>query len=209
MADSTPTKKSACASIGIYNSADWCSGQTTLPGVRRRVYFIPKGDIVTWPKLPVIAGAKTMEEIASYVGNFVLAADKKWLHIDVLDTKSNIESDSQGDKPSRTFLNKLTLKHAGKDEAATGFCRQANSDELIYLVQQRNGKFRVVGSDAFDTDTKPTQKSGEGTTGESGTDLAVEATDVCPAPFYPGKIETEDGDISGVDGSAWVEKAGS
>lgn len=204
MADTTTTTNK-CASVGIYDSLNWCNGKTTLPGIRQRVYFIKKSDILTWPKLPEIEGAKTMKELSSYVGNFVLAADKKWKSLDTLDAKSNIECDPQGDKPSRSYLNKGNLKHAGKDEEAAGFCRQANVDELVYLVQQRNKKFRVLGSEVFDTDTKPTQKSGEGYTGESGTDIAVEATDVCPAPFYPGKIETEDGNISGVDGSAWVE----
>lgn len=193
-----------CASIGIYQSLDWCPGQTTLPGIRQKVYFIKKSDILAWPTLPVLdATATDMAKLAQYTGNFTLAADKKWLYLDTLDAKSNVECTSQGDKPSRTFLNKATLKHAGKDEEAAGFCRQANVDELIFLVQQRNKKFRVIGSEVFDPDVKPSQKTGEGYTGESGTDLDVEATDVCPAPFYPGKIETEAGDISGADGSAW------
>ena len=75
----------------------------------------------------------------------------------------------------------------------------------MYLVQQRNGKFRVIGCEEFETDTKPTQALGEGVTGEAGTTIEIEATDLCPAPFYPGKIEAEDGDISGADGSAWAD----
>ena len=53
----------------------------------------------------------------------------------------------------------------------------------------------------FNTDVKPKLALGEGTTGEAGTTLEIEVTDLSPAPFYPGIIETEDGDISGADGS--------
>lgn len=194
-----------CDNSSMYESLSWCDGQTTLPGIKQRVYFIPKSKILKWPVLPKIKDAKTMAELATYKGDFVLAADEKWRALDSLDTKSNVTSESQGDKPSRIALNKSTLKHAGTDEEATGFARQANIDNLVYLVQQRNKKFRVIGSDEFDADTKVSQALGEGYTGEAGTTLEIEAPDVCPAPFYPGKIETEDGDISGADGSAWVD----
>lgn len=194
-----------CETSGLYESLNWCDGKTSLPGIRQRVYFVKKSDIVSWPKLPPLEGAKTMGELSTYKGNFVLAADKKWLSLDSLDAKSNVSAESQGEKPSRTSLNKATLKHAGTDEEATGFARQANADNLIYLVQQRNKKFRVMGSEEFDTDTKASQALGEGYTGEAGTTLEIEATDLCPAPFYVGKIEAEEGDISGADGSAWVD----
>ena len=143
-----------------------------------------------------------MAALATYDGDFVLAADKKWQYLELLTTKSNISSESQGEKPSKTILNKATLVHAGTDEEASGFCRQANIDELIFLCQQRNGKFRVVGSEAYDPDVTISQTSGEGETGTAGTTLEAQCTDVCPSPFYAGKIETVDGDISGADGSA-------
>ena len=169
-----------CTSKGMYESLSWCPGQTSQPGIRRKVFFIPKSWIEKWPVLPDIDGAESMAALA----------------------KSNITSDSQGEKPSKTILNKATLLYAGTDEEASGFCRQANNDEMIYLCQQRNGKFRVVGSEAYDPDTTISQTSAEGETGTAGTTLTAQCTDICPSPFYTGKIETEDGDISGADGSA-------
>ena len=204
MADVNPT---GCNAMDLYESLDFCDGKTVLPGIRPKAFFQKKSNIVTWPKLPELEDAKSMGALATYVGNFVLAADKKWLTLKSLSTKSNVTSEVQGEKPSRTTLNKCTLKHPGTEEDAAGFCRQATADDLVYLVQQRNGKFRVMGCEEFETDTKPAQALGEGITGEAGTTLEIEATDLCPAPFYPGKIETEGGDISGVDGSAWVDPA--
>lgn len=201
-------KTNNCESADLYSSLGWCKGKTVLPGIRTRVYFTKKSNISKWPVLPdTVAEGKTMGALATYSGAFVLVADKKWMHLDVLTAESPVTSESQGDIPSRTFLNKVTLKHAGVEEEATGFARQANADDLVYLVQQRNGKFRVIGDEMYDTDTKPSQELGAGNTDKAGTTLAVEVTDVCPSPFYPGVIETEDGDISGLDGGAWVEPA--
>lgn len=193
-----------CTSKGMYESLSWCPGQTSTPGIRRKVFFIPKSWIEKWPVLPAIDGAESMAALATYDGDFVLAADKKWQYIELLTTKSSISAESQGEVPSKTILNKATLVHAGTDEEASGFCRQANIDELIFLCQQKNGKFRVIGSEAFDPSVTISQTSGEGDTGTAGTTLEAQCTDVCPAPFYMGKIETEDGDISGANGSAIV-----
>lgn len=197
-----------CTTTDMYESLKWCEGKTVLPGIRPKVYFIKKANIVKWPKLPDIGDAQSMKDLAIYVGNFVLAADKNWLTLNSLSTKSNVTSEVQGEKPSRTTLNKCSIKHPGTEEDAAGFCRQAMADDLVFLVQQRNGKFRVMGCEEFEADIKPSLALGEGVTGEAGTTIEIEATDVCPAPFYQGKIETADGDISGVDGSAWVEPAG-
>jgi|GEM_PF-504748 hypothetical protein len=206
---SNTTSTAKCATKSLYASLPSCDGKTYLSGVRRRLYFIPKSKILVWPSLPSVDKATDMASMGAYSGNFTLAVDAKWMAIDGLTAKNNVQSDGQGTKPYKSFLNKVTIQHPGMDEAATGFCRQANGDELVYLAQQANGKFRVIGSEMYDIETKPTQKSGEGPTGEAGTTIEVEATDQCPAPFYPGKIETEDGDISGVDGSAWVNSGGS
>ncbi len=183
-----------CETLDIYESLEHCLGETVLPGLRPRAWGIPKKDILGWPTLPAPSDENaTMESIATYIEDFVLAADKKFFAIDILDTASNIKSESQGSIPSKTFINTLTLKYAGNNAAATGFCRLANSDDLVYIVQQRDGKFRVLGSEAFRSDTKCTQESGQEVTDASGTTFEITVTDVCPAPFYTGKFLTSEG----------------
>jgi hypothetical protein len=192
---------SKTCSAQLYSSLNWCEGQTVLPGIKPKVYFIPKKDIVLWPSLPEVSKATDMASLATYTDSFTLASDKTWLSIKALSTKSSVTTETQGEYPSVTCLNKVSLKHPGTDEEASGFCRQAMADDLVFLVQQRNGKFRVIGSEMFETTTKPSQALGEGNTGEAGTTIEVEATDICPAPFYQGNIVTEAGTISGKDGS--------
>ncbi len=148
-----------------------------------------------------------MKKIATYDGDFVLAADKKWLQLDVLTAASNITSASQGEKPSKTFLNSATLKYADVDEAVTGFCRMANSDDLVFVVRQRNGKFRVLGSEAFETNVNPSQDSGMAVTDASGTQLEVSTTDVCPRHTTPAGCSPRKAQSIVLPASSWWTKA--
>lgn len=194
----------ACNTKRLYESQEWCRGEVILPGIRTRLYFASKSDIVKWPTKS--KEATSAKDLVTYVGDFTLAADTKWKFIDVLTKKSPVTSEAQGDVPSVTTLNKATLVHPGFEEEATAFAKQANNDDLVFLIQQRNGKWRVLGSEAFETVTKVSQSIGGDVTDEAGTTLEIEATDVCPAPFYIGKIETEDGVIDA--GTGEVEPGG-
>lgn len=185
-----------CNAVNLYDSLIHCKGETVLPGLRPEAYAIAKSQIVKWPTLAKPSDTSaTMESIATYDGDFVLAADAKFFKIDILEAASNVTSASQGETPSKTFLNSSTLKYAGTNAKATGFCRMANSDDLVYILRQRDGSFRVLGNEMFDTNTNPSQDSGMAVTDASGTTLEITVTDVCPAPFYTGKLPIEDGEL--------------
>lgn len=176
-------------------SLDWCEGAVNLPGIRSEVYFIPKRDIVAWPTRKNTFTTK-MGEISTLIGSFALAETKKWQKMSVLVDKSPVSSESQGTKPSKSFLNKATLVHQGVEEDATAFCALANNDDYVYLVKTKPGKYRLIGNEMYQTDTKPSQNLGASATDEMGTTLEISVTDSIPAPFYTGEIDTIDGIIN-------------
>lgn len=195
-----------CNDKNMYQSLNWCQGKPVYPGIRSKAYYIPKRSIVKFPVLPdEVAKDGTLKDLVTYKEDFILAADTKWLELDIITKESPVTSEAQGEMPCVTSLNKVTFKYPSVEEEATAFARQANNDDLIYLFQQRNGKFRVIGNEMFNTTTKVKQENGAAETDKAGTTIEVEVTDVCPAPFYVGKIETEAGDISGADGSVVPE----
>lgn len=190
-----------CNTSNLYESLRFCDGTTVMPGIRRKAYFISQDDIVKYPELPKLSDENVkMGELATYKGDFVLAADKTFKVIDLDDSASNVASDSQGEKPSKSFINKATFKHPGKGEEATGFARLANASNLLFIYQERDGSFRVIGNDKFTTNVKPAQESGAKETDASGTTFNIEVSDVCPAPFYKGIIKTDAGDIDASTG---------
>ena len=177
-------------------SLAWCQGKPELPGIKRRLYYISKQEIVQWPTLKHDTNGRLQASV--YDGNFTLKADAKWLFIDIIPEKSQLTSEAQGEYPSQTQLNKLTAVHPGVGEEASAAAAYLNNSDNVFLVEDMHGQFRVVGSDKWTTKTTVAQDLGQGATGTTSTTINVEATDECPAPFYTGVITAEAGDISKV-----------
>lgn len=196
-------KANDCAAkTALYESLNSCPGTSVLPGFRPRVYYIPFASITTFPKLKTLEDATKMSELATLEGNFVLAADQKWQFIDCDSVKANGSFETQGEQGGKTFIDKITVVYPGMDAAASALAAQLANERCIFLFQQRDGKFRMVGSEAFGGATiTPSGALGEGETGAVGTTFEVSGTTAVPMPFYPGEIETDDGKISGADGS--------
>lgn len=182
----------------IYADLEKCPGQKKLPGIRDYVYATSKRDILTYPE--VSDSPKTLAESVQASGDFTLAADKYFYKIGIVKDNGKIEVESQGTDGSKTFSNKATFAIPGTEEDASGFIDQANNDELIILVPQRNGKFRIIGSEDFSPDLSLKQDTGAAATDANTTTIEATATDLHPAPFYTGKIHTVDGDIDGSTG---------
>lgn len=183
----------------IYGDICFSPGKKSLPGVRGYVYGIAKRDIMTWPTIGTEA-PKTLADVAKYAGDFVLATDKKWHKIGLIPNESVLQVESQGSFGSKTFKVTGSAVIPGTEEEVSGYIAQANNDEMVYLFIQRNGKARMVGSEAFTPELSLSQATGKATTDANSTTISAVADDEYPAPFYPGKIETEDGDISGATG---------
>ena len=179
--------------LNIQQSLGWCQGTPELPGVKRRVYYLATSEIVEWPALSRDANGRITS--AQYSGSFTLKADSKWKYIDILPDKSQLTSEPQGELPSQTQLNKLVAVHPGVGLRASAAAAYINNYDNVFLVEDMKGFFRVVGCDKWQTKSTVNQDLGQGPTGSTSTTINVEATDECPAPFYFGLIETEDGDI--------------
>lgn len=198
-----------CTNKDLYKSVRKCPGTIIRPGIKPKFLAIPLSQILTWPKLPDPGDTtKGLEELATYKGDFTLATDAKWHVVDLVALKSSITTETQGESPSATFLNKAEYIIGGTDADITGFGRMAINDELVYAQQDPNGRFRILGNEMFPVKSTFAQNSGASATDSKTSTLSVEATDFCPAPFYDGKLETDEGDIKGSDGSVWVASEG-
>jgi hypothetical protein len=191
----TTMARTVCSTI--QQSLAWCQGTPELPGIKRRIYYISKDQIVSWPVLTYDSLGRLTS--AAYSGSFVLAADATWKFIDILPDKSQLTSDPQGEFPSQTQLNKLVAVHPSVGLEASALSAYVNNNDCVYLVETVRGQFRVVGSDKWQVKSTVAQDLGQGATGTTSTTLNVEATDECPAPFYYGEIVTEDGVINEED----------
>ena len=177
----------------IQKSLGWCQGTPELPGVKRRIYFLAKSEIVAFPQLPRDELGRATSSVLT--GDFALLADATWKYIDILPDKSQLTSEAQGELPSQTQLNKLVAVHPGVGQEASAAAAYINNTDNVFIVEDMKGNFRVLGNDKWTTKATVAQDLGQGATGTTSTTINVEATDEVPAPFYIGKLETEDGEI--------------
>ena len=182
----------------LQQSIGWCQGAPEYPGIRGRVYFVSKGNIVKYPTLTRDSLKRATS--ASLTGSFELAAGETWKYIDINVEKSKLTSEAQGEAPSQTQLNKLELVHNGVGDQASAASVYLNNNDNVYVVQDMAGRFRVVGNERWQSKTSVAQDNGQGTT-PAATTINVEVTDELPAPFYTGTLEIEDGTLDCSDGS--------
>ena len=88
----------------VQRSLAWCQGKPELPGVKRRIYYISKYDIVSWPTLSYDFNGRLQS--AAYTGKFTLRSDAKWKYIDIIPDKSQLTSEAQG--PLHTSITTTT-----------------------------------------------------------------------------------------------------
>ena len=190
--------KVRCADdAAMYDDIEFCMGDKSLPGTRNHAYYIPRRDIVTFPR--PVANPASMEEVAVIPSTspFVLAADKKWLLMDLVPNESEPTAEGQGSYGSKTILNKIKLVLPGTGKKATGFISQLNNDDVVFLVPMADGKCRLFGSPNYQAEIAVGQAFGKSATDSNNTTVEVSVTDEFAAPFYEGNIVTAYGTING------------
>ena len=180
---------SECVFPDLYENMKVCIGEKSLPGVRAHVYIIPKADIAAWPELPALDDDDVeLEDVATYDGDFTLAASKFWKKIELRENVNGIVSEAQGEDGSKSFKDTATLIYPGTTAQAAGFCRQIVNDDVVIAVPQRDGKIRILGNEQFRTQVNPSMDTGKASTDASQTQIEASVDTICPAPFYPGKL---------------------
>ncbi len=74
--------------------------------------------------------------------------------------KSQLTSEPQGEYPSQTQLNKLVAVHPGVGEDATEATSFLNNDDNVFIAQDMEGKYRVIGSEKWMNKTTASQDLG-------------------------------------------------
>lgn len=178
-----------CNTKSVYESVEACPGQRVQPGIRRRIYYIEKTKIVAWPTLPSPSDDNVkMEDLAKYTGDFTLAENATFKFLDLKDEASNVTFEPVGEDPSKLFNNQANAIVAGQPDAIKGFSREALNEDLVYVYQQRDGKFCVLGNEAYKCHTSPSGDTGAEVTAATTTTFAIQVYDECPVPTYVGKL---------------------
>lgn len=170
-----------------YANVDWAEGTKNLPGIKRNVYFMPKSEISAWPAFD--------EANNKYTGNFTIGANL-WNRLQVVMRKSPVTSEMQGEPEHATHLNKATFIFAGTSAAALAFAAKANRDDLVFLIEDKEGVFHVIGHEDFRSIVRTNAALGVEGGDEKGITMEVECTDPYMLPTYEDAIYTSSGNVN-------------
>lgn len=187
------TAKQTCDPI--QKSLGWCEGRPQYAGMRRRIWYTSRSNVLSFPRVPLDAmGRPTSSDC---VGEFKLKEGAFFYYIDIVPERSQMTSEAQGDYPSQTSLDKINAVHAGVGPEASALAAYCHNTNNVYVVQDVSGDARLIGiEDAWPVKSTVAMDFGQGPSGTASTTLAVEGTNKVPFPHYKGKIPTEDGEIS-------------
>lgn len=188
--------KKCTTDVDLYENVEFCQGSASLPGIRPHMYLIKRANIVTFPKVQGDE-ATSLEDVAVIKGNFALAADTKFVKIDLVEGESEPTCENQGNEGAKSFNNSVSFVVPGTQKKATGLIAKLNNDDVVILYPQRDGAIRVIGNEMFRVQLTLGQNAGKSVTDSSQTTITASVSDVNPAPFYEGTFPTEDGTIDG------------
>lgn len=173
----------------LQKSIDWCEAKSVKPGIRKRIMYVSKKAIAKWPERKRDSMGRATSSSYEDESSFVLAEGEYWRHIDTYSAKSKATSDPQGEFPSQSQLNKIEVIIPGVGPEESALCVYVNNTDSVFLVEDNHGRWRVYGSEDYETKSTCSQDLGEGPTGTAKTTLSVEATDETFPPFYTGDIQ--------------------
>ncbi len=177
----------------ILNSMKWCPGRTVKPGIRRRAYAISADQILKWPTIQRDELGRVTSPTLK--GNFTLVEDAVWAVIEHIPNKAEFKSETQGEYPSQTFKVTASFVHPGVDDVAAAATAAFLNSNFVFIIEDMDGNFRVIGSEDYDTVVTSSRDNGQGPTGTAGTTISIEASMDVDAAFYIGEITTEDGTV--------------
>lgn len=191
MADTTTTTASCSP---IQQSLNWCEGKSQHAGIRRRLYYTAVSNIATFPRVPTDENGHVTSSVL--VGEFVMKEGKVFYGIDHLPDKAQAQSEPQGEYPSQSSHDKITLIHPGIGAEASAAAAYLHNTNNVYIMEDFDGRARVIGiEEMWMTKATVAMDFGQGAAGTTQTTITVEGDNRVPFPEYRGKITTEDGEI--------------
>lgn len=180
----------------MQKSASWCEGAVEVSGIRKKIFFTASGNAVKCPTLPMDSNGRPTDVTLS--GAYELRADSVFHYIEGIPNKNQFTSEAQGEIPSQTQNNKLTVVYPSIGEDATGICLSLNNTPSIVIFQDNADRWRVFRNNYGTFKASVSQDSGQGVTGELATTIEIEDTDIIACPFLPKgtQIITEEGTIT-------------
>lgn len=121
------------------------SGTENGAGLKRTIYFGLADQVETWPTLP--SSPSNYEDLVTHDAAVAMQIGEQMYSFYATIRKSSLETLSAGSRGSLTAINRLKIVRAEISAAVVGFIKQHKNDEMIFIVEDLNGKPRFLGTE--------------------------------------------------------------
>jgi len=168
---------------------DYVSGQDNTGGLTQTFYFAKAEDIDSWPTIATKSTATDYDELMKYQGDFTMKAGKRFYKGYLTWGTGELKWDAQGGMDGKSFKQSLEISRPGCDEKALAFLDMVKNANLVFIVLDKDGNYRVLGSEFLAAKLE----SSAGTTGKTGEDSKADVMTfvselASPPRFYDGTI---------------------
>lgn len=173
---------------------DLTKPQTTsnMAGVSTIAYVIALEDITTFPTISEVSGDPAT--YVTYVGDFTLAAGKRWKKFYSTKEMGELLSEMDGPADGTFFRNKGSLFFPGTTAKALGTMYLLKDADVIVILKEFSGggQMRVIGTEDIPASITGSENSGKGYADEKGITWTIESAHCKPAMVYSGEVLTSD-----------------
>jgi hypothetical protein len=156
------------------------------------VYAAIAEHIDTFPSLPALGGdpeTTTLESLAKLSADITFTGTKGFFKLQAQTETGEVKDELVGNKGNKKVKSMYDFFLPTTSERNIGFIRQFKNVGMVFIVTEKTGRKRVVGSKlnpVYMDETSGT--TGKGPEDDNGWQISVSATSGSPAPVYEGNV---------------------
>ncbi|HEY0056292.1 MAG TPA: hypothetical protein VGB63_13125 [Pedobacter sp.] len=162
----------------------WPAGRRNAAGINRVLYALAE-DIATFPELGDPEVATTFNELVEILTAITMKAGKKFNELYCTLETGELKSKLAGPRDGKGRENTMDISFPGNEAAFLGFDAFTDNLPMVFLVLEKNGKWRVLGSKndpAYKDDSDGT--SGKAISDGRATKLMFKSAQETAPPIY-------------------------
>lgn len=155
------------------------------PAGTTRVLWAFVTDVLSIPTLPTPATAVTFDELVEMTSAIVMKTGKRMFDLYVTSEEGEVKSKLVGPRDGKGRENSFEGSYPGNDPLFLGWDAATDNNPIIMLVQEKNGKWRLLG----DLNDPAYKEDSDGSSGKKvadgrATKFMFKSVGAIPPPIY-------------------------
>ena len=169
-----------------FEALDFEEGMNNMGGLRTIGYYGFIAEVADFPELP--ASPATLSDAAVITTDIVMKPGKTMYSIYGTAETGGMDGETQGERDSRSTKRTLKWFFPTTSKKSLGFELKTLNRRTFWIVQEHDGKYRLMGSPSFPAEVSSNDSTGTAVTDRKGVTYTITDNGFGPCPIYEGVI---------------------